>query len=320
VRCWGENDYGQLGYGHTDPVNSPPAELPDVQIGGPATAISAGSSFTCAVLESEEVRCWGRNLGGQLGYGHTDDIGDDEVPTDQEDPVDMGGVVRDIACGSGFSCAVLEGGGVRCWGVDLANGRLGYGAPEENVGDNESPAEAGFVNVGGGAEAVSVDTQHACVLLSSGAVRCWGASSALGIPGNNEPIGDDESPASIDPIDIGGDARQIVAGQNFNCAVREDDQVVCWGISFFGDLGYGNDDNIGDNEAPAAAGTVMLGEDVDSLSVGSASRFHSCALLVSGAVRCWGYNDDGELGLGFEIDAVGDDEVPASKDPVRILD
>jgi alpha-tubulin suppressor-like RCC1 family protein len=318
VRCWGENDEGQLGYAHTNPIASPPAQLTDIPIGGAATNICAGSSHTCAVLENGDLRCWGLNLGGQLGYGHTENVGDNEFPSDEPNPVDMGGEVRDISCASGFSCAVLAGGGVRCWGVNT-NGRLGYGVPG-NVGDNETPAEAGFVNVGGGAEAVAVGNNHACAALTNGALRCWGSPVSVGVPGIEEPIGDDEDPAAIGPVEVGGDVRALSAGLGFTCALLDTDDVTCWGAGTFGHLGYASEEEVGDNETPAEAGTVMLGGSVQALSSGGDTRHHSCALLSSGEVRCWGYNDTGQLGLGIEIDAVGDDETPASKDPVQILD
>jgi alpha-tubulin suppressor-like RCC1 family protein len=319
VRCWGENGEGELGYGHSDPIAAPPGQLTDVAIGGSATKICAGGSFTCAVLEGGTVRCWGMNLGGQLGYGHTENIGDDELPTDEPNPIDMGGLVRELSCASGYSCAVLEGGGLRCWGVNTY-GRLGYGT-SGNVGDNETPAEAGFVNVGGGVESVAVGDQNACVVLTEGTVRCWGNRVGLGVPGTSEPIGDDEDPVAIDPVDVGGDVRDITTGQAFACAVLETDNVTCWGGSSFGQLGYGSEEQVGDDETPAEAGAVMLGGAVANVSTGGgSSRIHSCALLTSGDVRCWGYNDNGQLGLGSMIDAVGDNETPDSQDPVQILD
>jgi alpha-tubulin suppressor-like RCC1 family protein len=318
VRCWGDNDEGQLGYAHTNPIASPPAELSDVPIGASAINICAGGSHTCAVLEDGTLRCWGMNLGGQLGYGHTENVGDNEFPADEPFPVEMGGDVRDLSCSSGYSCAVVEGGGVRCWGVDVS-GRLGYGVPG-NVGDNETPAEAGFVNVGGGAESVAVGDTGACAVLTGGAVRCWGTTASLGIPGSSEPIGDDEDPAVVDPVDVGGDVRSLSHGVNSACALLQNGDLTCWGNGATGHLGYGSEDDVGDNETPAEAGTVMMGGPVEALSSGGHTRHHTCARLAAGEVRCWGANSTGQLGLGIEINEVGDNETPDSQDPVQILD
>ncbi len=74
---------------------------------------------------------------GELGYGHTNNIGDDESPASAGD-VNVGGSVTQIAAGGRHSCAVLMGGAVRCWGSN-EHGELGYGHTK-NIGDNESPA------------------------------------------------------------------------------------------------------------------------------------------------------------------------------------
>ena len=82
--------------------------------------IAAGSSHTCALLDDGQVRCWGANYHGQLGYGNTDAIGDDEKPVDAGDVeiADSGSGVKviQIAAGSRHTCALLDDGRVRCWG------------------------------------------------------------------------------------------------------------------------------------------------------------------------------------------------------------
>jgi len=84
VRYWGNNDWGQLGYGHTDDIDDA-ASAGDVDVGGTAVQIWAGDGHTCALLDDGALRCWGRNAAGQLGYGHTDDVGDDETPASAGD-------------------------------------------------------------------------------------------------------------------------------------------------------------------------------------------------------------------------------------------
>jgi cysteine-rich repeat protein len=138
VRCWGDNGYGQLGYGHTQDIgdNEPIDDIPVVSLGAPATRVFAGNYMTCAILEGGDLRCWGYNYLGQLGLGHLDDIGDDELPSDVP-PIDIGGPVVDVAMGHRVNCALLEGGAVRCWGY--GDSGLGYG-DTETIGDNEHPS------------------------------------------------------------------------------------------------------------------------------------------------------------------------------------
>jgi hypothetical protein len=316
VRCWGHNTYGQLGYGHMDDLMVTPSELPDVELGGPATAIVAGEYHACALLESGDVRCWGVNTAGQLGYGHTEVVGDNESPSD-EDPINVGGAVRQVAVGQRHSCVVLESGQLRCWGENSC-GKLGYGNTQ-NRGDNELPS--GFVNVGSDVESVALGWDQTCAIIDGGSVKCWGCAAELGLPGNSENVGDSEAPASVGNIQLGRPATQIVAGEFGTCAVLDNHDVVCWGAddNDVGGLGYPNEYLIGDDETPAEQGPVVVGGSVAKLSVGAGYRNHTCALLTSGAVRCWGENDDAQLGL-LHLENVGDDENPSSEDPVRILD
>lgn len=89
------------------------------------------------------------------------------------------------------------------------------------------------------------------------------------------------------------------------CALK-DGKLKCWGSGFNGRLGYGNHENVGDDETPADVGDVLLGFPVDQVSAG---HLHTCTLRAGGLLRCWGWNAYGELGLGAPV-IIGDDEEP----------
>ena len=174
-----------------------------MNVGGTVTQISLGFSHTCALLNTGKVRCWGDGEYGQLGYGNENDIGDDngETPASAGD-VNVGGTVTQISLGSYHTCALLNTGNVRCWGWGSL-GRLGYGN-ETDIGDDETPADAGDVNVGGTVVQISAGLYHTCALLNTGKVRCWGEGSfgRLGY-GNENDIGDGEDPAVAGDVNIG---------------------------------------------------------------------------------------------------------------------
>jgi hypothetical protein len=88
---------------------------------------------------------------------------------------------------------------MRCWGLG-ATGALGYG-DQENVGDDETPDTAGDIALGGPTLLQHSDGLHACALLATGKLRCWGdgGSGRLGY-GNTEDIGDDELPESAGDV------------------------------------------------------------------------------------------------------------------------
>ena len=71
VRCWGQNDRGQLG-GQNPPPGGP------VKVAGlpaPVRELTAGGSHTCALLTTDDLYCWGNNHDGQLGVGSLGDFG-----------------------------------------------------------------------------------------------------------------------------------------------------------------------------------------------------------------------------------------------------
>jgi hypothetical protein len=144
------------------------------------------------------VRCWGRGGSGELGYGNTNKIGDNEAPASAGD-VNVGGVVVQVAAGEDHTCARLSTGAVRCWGNN-GTGQLGYGNTA-TIGDNEAPASAGDVNVGGAVAQLALGGEHVCALLTDGAVRCWGnnGTGQLGY-GNISNVGDNETPASVGDV------------------------------------------------------------------------------------------------------------------------
>jgi len=319
IRCWGWNGLGALGYGNTTTIgdDEAPAAAGAVNLGPgrTATQVAVGYLHSCAILDTGGVTCWGYSDYGQLGYGNTTTIGDNEAPA-AAGTVNLGGrTAIAITAGYEHTCVIVSGGDVMCWGRG-DRGQLGYGNTND-IGDNETPASAGLVNLGGeDAVAISAGTAFTCAVTSVGSVRCWGwgAGGRTG-QGHSGSVGDDETPGSVPPVDLGGmTARAVSAGQMHACALGDTGAVRCWGDASNGQLGYGNTTGIGDDESPAVAGTVATGGTATAISAGEAS---TCAVMVSGAVQCWGWNAAGALGRGTTT-RVGDDETPASVGAVTL--
>jgi alpha-tubulin suppressor-like RCC1 family protein len=316
VRCWGSASHGQLGHpGGTDiGDNEAPKTAGDVDVGGTVAQLVAGDLHTCALLSSGSVRCWGSNAQGQLGYGNTNTVGDDETPASAGD-VQLGAKATALTAGQAHTCALLQSGAVRCWGLGAA-GRLGYGNTR-SIGDNETPASAGDVPLGGSALAIAAGKDHTCALLSGGKVRCWGngvnGQLGYGVVGKSI-VGDDEAPSTAGDVPLGGTAVAIAAGGTRSCAILSGGSVRCWGYGLYGGLGYANKLSIGDDETAGSAGSVNVGGSVVQLALG---LNHTCARLDSGSVRCWGYGANGALGYA-STQNIGDNETPASAGDIAI--
>ena len=340
VRCWGRGSNGQLGYGNPLDIgdNETPASAGAVNLGAGRTAkyISAGLYHTCAIRDDDALMCWGRNADGQLGYGNNTGshlyIGDDETP-DAVGTVNLGvgRTAKQVSAGYYHTCAILDDDTVRCWGNN-SEGKLGYGntATHPKIGDDETPDGFGPVNLGAGrtAKRITAGGHHTCAILDDDTVRCWGWNGlghlGYGNTGTHPFIGDDETPEGFGPVNLGAGrtAKDITSGDNFVCAILDDDTVRCWGQNTSGQLGYGNSGAhaaIGDDETPDGFGPVNLGAGRTAKHI-SGGDLHACVILDDDSVRCWGINGNGRLGYGNTAahPKIGDDETPDGFGPVNL--
>ncbi|HVR21283.1 MAG TPA: hypothetical protein VMS65_16330 [Polyangiaceae bacterium] len=339
VVCWGDNTWGQLGaaFDRTHVGDDERVDLvPQLELdfGHDVVALTAGVGHTCALFDDGTVRCWG--LGDDLLFvvspeallGTTAITYERVGAVDFVHPLNTGNVkLRDsavqisAATGGGHTCAVLASGQVSCWGFN-ADGQCGDGTQTERGVQGEFLPVLDL----GGERALEVKAApgHTCVLLEGGAVTCFGEGNfgRLGYASNADrlaPLVPPEQTAAH--VAIGGPARHIATGLGHTCALLDGGKVRCWGYNNDGQLGYGHNLNIGDDETPEAAamvegpagrpllgGDVPIGGDVLALSQVVDSRA-MCALLDGGTVRCWGQNNRGQLGYGH-TDALGTTYTP----------
>eukprot|EP01083_Nonionella_stella_P113926 336334_1 len=92
---------------------------------------------------------------------------------------------------------------------------------------------------------------------------------------------------------------QIVAGWSHNCAVSTANKMRCWGYNFYGQLGYGDTNNRGDeaNEMSDSLLEIDLGTSFIPMQIVTGYD-HTCALSTAHKVKCFGRNNYGKLGYG----------------------
>jgi alpha-tubulin suppressor-like RCC1 family protein len=262
LQCWGQNDYGQLGDGTTTHRLSP------VTVSGLSSgvvAVGVGDFHTCAVTQGGALWCWGRNDSSQLGDG---------TWTGRLTPVPVSGLrggVVGVAGGWGHTCAVTSAGAALCWGENWS-GQLGDGTTDYKA----TPVPV--MGLGSGVVAVAGGGFRSCALTSGGAALCWGANA-------HGEVGDGTTTNRRTPVSVAGLDRGVVAiaaAVQHACAVTNFGTVLCWGWNEYGRLGDGT------TTMRLAPVPVTGLSDAVGVTVGSLS--HSCALMSSGTVQCWGSN------------------------------
>ena len=327
LKCWGSNSFGQLGNGGIDDQHSPAQSPIDLGHRRTAKAIGVGSNHTCAILDDDSLVCWGSNVHGQLGTNSGDDDacgenacrkqptlvdlgmgrsakeisagGDQTCAILDDDSLKCWGnhswnialmapdgerTVKSISVGKGHACAILDDDSLVCWG-DNGHGQLGDGTT--NV-----PSAPVVIDPGSGKKAkmISAGGEHTCAVLDDDTLKCWGRNNhgQIGIGGTVTP--------QLEPvlIPLGTDtAKMVGAGSEHTCAILNDDTLKCWGRGIDGRLG----DNTGtDRDIPTSV--VMGDRTVVSIGLGDG---HTCAILNGNELKCWGDNQDGQLGDGSPI-------------------
>jgi alpha-tubulin suppressor-like RCC1 family protein len=269
VQCWGEDTYGQLGDGVVGEAQDTPVEVLGIS---DATQIAVAWKHSCVLLSSGHIECWGWNGYGQLGDGATGEA--------QDTPVEVLGIsdATQVAAGYGHSCAALSTGHVECWGED-GDGQLGNGAHTQ---PQDTPVEAYEIT---NATQVAAGSAHTCAVLSTGHVKCWGFN-------RYGQLGDGTLFLPLDPVEVLGisDATEIAAGEEHSCAVLSTGHVECWGSNDHGQVGDGATDE--------GQSTPVEALDISDAAQVTGGEAHTCAVLSTGEVQCWGWNEQGQLGDG----------------------
>ena len=167
VSCWGNGNYGKLGYGGWQ-GKVEPYPVAGFGTSSPVKQISTGYDHTCALLVNETVSCWGGNEYGELGRAGS--------TTSNSLPDQVAGLEnkRIVYVDAGFhvSCAVTDLGEVYCWGRNNF-GQLGDGT----LTSSSVPVKTMSLGFNRIAKSVSAAGYHTCALLDDASVNCWGRNN-----------------------------------------------------------------------------------------------------------------------------------------------
>lgn len=276
-------------------------------IAGIVAAFSSGDDSddnSEPVEHSVSVVGWGNNEYSQLGV---DSGRQYSLPMDTQG-IESG--AEKITGGKYHTCAVVNGG-AKCWGYN-SYGQLGDGSTD----NSDEPVNVKNLGESSGVIAIEGGDYHTCVLMDSGAVKCWGYNSH-GQLGNGSTDSSDEL-VDVQGLGEGSGVVAIVAGGNHTCALMDSGAVKCWGYNYSGQLGNGFSGFSASSSIPV---DVVVNPDPQQMTqlLGVkgvvAGDNHTCALLNSGMAKCWGNNSAGQLGNGnvggierIPVDVVADSQ------------
>ncbi len=291
-----------------------------------APRMDTGRYGTCAARTDGEVLCWG------IDSIHGDDgpAGSRATPTPTTSftwtppvaTVTVGYVSADLLDGSGNAyswsrvapvsdaiiapaTAIGRGEGSFCWltaGTVYCVGANSFG--QLGSGDFVThPTLATPVTTLAGASSIEVGYRHACAILTSGRVRCWGLNdnAQLGDASTSHEAcsGDGTLDCSTVPVDVSGvsDAVSIAGDARHTCVVRASGSVACWGRNTEGQVSHVGSGGLADHATAPQCASSDAGCLDDTAEV-SGGVFHTCALSNTGEIRCWGLNTYGQIGDG----------------------
>lgn len=239
--------------------------------------LALGGYHSCLLGATGDLRCWGRNMDGELGDGST---------TNRATPVSViGGPYLAVSAGNYHACAITSARRAVCWGRNTTY----------QLGDGSQTNRSQPTPVSGLPDqdviAISAGGAGTCGILSGGQAWCWGDNTY-------GQLGDGSTTAHTGPVAVSGlaDAETIAAGGSHVCATRATGAAACWGWAYSGRLGNGENSPSAVHPAPVALTTLQA--TTDHTDVGAA---FSCARLTTGRVQCWGDNQYGQLGNGSQV-------------------
>jgi alpha-tubulin suppressor-like RCC1 family protein len=303
LRCWGDNERGQIGDGTRGTSRYTPTNI-SLPGGKTPVSISTSSQYNsntiCATMDDGSLYCWGNNEDGQIGAGSKCTYGSyidgcngySGVSSPTKVSLPLGLNATAVSVGEKHACAILSDNSVWCWGSNYY-GQLGVGN-SSNTGNWRFTPTAVTMPVGVSATAIALGLTHTCMVVSDGRAFCWGE-------GDDGRLGHGSTSDEVIPAQVSGSSSyvSISVGEYHSCAITTIGTVQCWGVNWDGQLGDGSG-TYGGRSFPADV-SLPIGTIVTSLSSGEK---HNCVVTSSMSLYCWG--EDGNNRLNTEYECTND--------------
>lgn len=294
--AWGNNNYGQLGFGDTTNRTTPTA-LPTTDFDGTVISVATGLSYTIALTDNGSVYGWGYNSNGQLGQN---DATNRSAPVKIQQSYFGGDKVTSIAAGRGRIFAITSAGKLYAWGNNNY-GQLGLG----DQASRSIPTEVSRSNFGNkNISAIVVGGNQTIALTADNKLYAWGSNTygELGTGDNTAR----NIPTLVNISSLNGSIKALAAGDSYSMVLTTAGKIYAWGNNGYGQLGLNDTNN---RNIPTEVATTNMDGTVAAISAGGS---HALALTTTHKLYTWGNNNYGQLGFGDTTSRKVPTEVPTS--------
>lgn len=245
LKCWGLNTYGQIGRNNTTSAGNTAGSMGDtlaiVNLGTGRTAkdISGGLDHTCAILDDNTLKCFGRNNRGQLGKDSTTSLGDTAGEMAALTAINLGAGRTTVSVSAGYShtCAILDNATAKCWGLGTT-GQLGRdNATTMGDGAGEMAALTA-INLGFSPSVINASRTRTCAMSATGVTKCWGLNSSGQLAkGNTTTLGSAAGQmAALTAINFGTSVTASTMASSWygTCVITTNKRIKCFGSAASG--------------------------------------------------------------------------------------
>ncbi len=302
VSCWGQNFLGELGNGTQQSPGTPSAVLAAAST--PVTGvqgITAGFRSSCAFFAGGAVSCWGAGAPIERPSNTAVPFATPESFLQGANAVSIADYHSCWQTGATVSCTTFGTTEINAFG-DLDAGDDATVTAVLPAAPDAAPGP--FAQLGASLSAT-------CVLDGAGNVYCLGGNdSNQSDPAEGSPSG---TLTAFNHVAIPGSTpvQEIGVLDEAACA-RSLGHVFCWGTGYQsarGGLPDGGSATM--NEIVYADGSPVT--DAVRLATG---EYHTCALLSTSQIACWGFNGSHQLGRGEPVTGQGVDSTVAQVVPL----
>lgn len=227
--------------------------------------------FTAGLKANDTLWGFGKNTHGQLGIGTTTDV---STPIQTGSATNWSDVFGSF---SRYNLGLRSDGSLYAWGQN----------PEANLGDGTTTTRSTPVQIAGTWTTAAAGALHTLAIKSDGTLWGWGDSSS-GQVGNGSIAVRVSTPVQIHS---GSTFVKIAAGHANSYAIKSNGTLWAWGTNSSGQIGNGTS-GATKYSSPVQVGALTTWADV------KAAGSVAIAQKDDGTFWSWGYNSEGQLGIG----------------------